>query len=269
MQYTFPRQRTNGDGHGPSSGASCLVWADLTRRLPASALFAEVAGVCRAMRVSEWSAAAGAVRAAAPLVLCVEFDRPQPSDLEPLGELTRRDPAVPVLMLTAHHSAELVMQALRVRVWDYLVKPVAPQELHGRITTLLERSRAGQERAQAAIRLPAQPTPGRRERRTAPAIAFIAANFHERVDLATAARVCHLSPSHFSRVFKREHGVTFSHYLVQYRIRRACDLLAAPGMLVKEVGFGVGFNDLAYFSRTFRRCVGVCPTQYQSGAPRH
>lgn len=192
MQYPFPGQRTNGDGHGRSSGPSCLVWADLTRRLPASALFAELAGVCRAM-----------------------------------------------------------------------------QELHGRITTLLERSRAGEERAHAAIRLPAQPTPDRRERRTAPAIAFIAANFHERVDLATAARVCHLSPSHFSRVFKREHGVTFSHYLVQYRIRRACDLLAAPGRSVKEVGFGVGFNDLAYFSRTFRRCVGVCPTQYQSGAPGH
>lgn len=267
MQYTFPRQRTNGDGHGRSSGAPCLVWADLTRRLPASALFAEVAGACRAMRVSEWSAVAGAVRAAAPLVLCVEFERPQPSDLEPLGEVTRSDPAVPVLMLTAHHTAELVMQALRMRVWDYLVKPVAPQELHGRITALLERSRAEQERAHEAIRLPAQTPPGRRDPRTAPAIALIAANFHERIDLAAAARACHLSPSHFSRVFKREHGVTFSHYLVQYRIRRACDLLAAPGVSVKEVGFGVGFNDLAYFSRTFRRCVGVCPTQYQSAAP--
>ena len=119
---------------------------------------------------------------------------------------------------------------------------------------------------QLELPLPARP-PGRRDRRTAPAIALIAASFHERVDLAAAARVCHLSPSHFSRVFKREHGVTFSRYLVQYRIRRACDLLAAPGVSVKAVGFGVGFNDLAYFSRTFRRCVGVCPTQYQSGAP--
>jgi len=119
---------------------------------------------------------------------------------------------------------------------------------------------------QLELPLPAR-SPGRRDRRTAPAIALIAANFHERIDLAAAARVCHLSSSHFSRVFKREHGVTFSHYVVQYRIRRACDLLAAPGVSVKEVGFGVGFNDLAYFSRTFRRCVGVCPTQYQSGAP--
>jgi AraC-like DNA-binding protein len=267
MQLELPRQRTNGEPRGQSSRAPCLVWADLTGGAPASGLFADLARVYRAMRMSEWSAVASAVRAAMPLVLCVEFDRPQPSDLEPLGELTRSDPTVPVLMLTARHSPELVMQALRVRVWDYLVKPVAVPELDGRITTLLEQSDAARERAHAAIRLPAQPPAGRRDQRTAPAIALIAVNFHERIDLAAAARACHLSPSHFSRVFKREHGVTFSHYVVQYRIRRACDLLAAPGVSVKEVGFGVGFNDLAYFSRTFRRCVGVCPTQYQSGAP--
>jgi AraC-like DNA-binding protein len=170
-------------------------------------------------------------------------------------------------MLTAHHSAELVLQALRVRVWDYLVKPVALPELRGRIATLLDRSCAERDAAREAIRLPAPPRQTRPALRSAPAIALIATNFRERVDLAAAARVCHLSPSHFGRVFKREHGVTFSRYLVQYRIRRACDLLAAPGVSVKEVGFGVGFNDLAYFSRTFRRCVGVCPTQYQSGAP--
>ncbi len=267
MQFEFPGPRTNSERHERRARAPCLVWADLTGGARASGLFAELARVYRAMRVSEWSAVASTIGAATPLVLCVEFDRPRPSDLEPLAELTRRDPTVPVLMLTAQHSAELVLQALRVRVWDYLVKPVALPELHGRITTLLGQSGAAQERTDEAIRVPASPPPSRRDQRTAPAIALIAANFHERVDLTAAARVCHLSPSHFSRMFKREHGVTFSRYLVQYRIRRACDLLVAPGVSVKEVGFGVGFNDLAYFSRTFRRCVGVCPTQYQSGSP--
>jgi AraC-like DNA-binding protein len=252
MQLELPRQRANGESHGQA--APCLVWADRTGRAPASGLFAELAASYRAMRVSEWSAVAGAVRAAAPLVLCVEFDHPEPADLKPLGELTRHDPAVPVLMLTAHDSPELVMEALRVRVWDYVLKPVAAPALRERIATLLERTDAPSRR----------PAP-----RTAPAVALVAASFHERIDLAAAARRCHLSPSHFSRLFKREHGVTFNRYLVEYRIRRACDLLAAPGRSVKEVGFGVGFNDLAYFSRAFRRCVGVCPTQYQAGAPRH
>jgi AraC-like DNA-binding protein len=257
MQLEIPGRRTSGERH---ARASCLVWADLTGRAPASGLFAALAARFRAMRVTEWSAVAAAVRAAAPLVLCVELDHPQPSDLEPLAELTRSDPAVPVLLLTAEHSPALVMQALQVRVWDFVLKPVAPQALHDRIATLLDQPRPARPS-------PAMPAAARPGQRTAPALALVAASFHERIELAAAARACHLSPSHFSRLFKREHGVTFSRYLVEYRIRRACDLLAAPGRSVKEVGFGVGFNDLAYFSRTFRRCVGVCPTQYQSGAP--
>jgi AraC-like DNA-binding protein len=264
MQLNPALQRANGEDRGRRAGAPCIVWADLTGRAAASGLFAALAEDCRALRVSDWSALAGAVRAAAPLALCVEFDHPRPADLERLGELTRSDPALPVLMLTAQDSPELVMQALRMRVWDYLVTPVTLPELCGRVTALFERARG--ERAREAVR------PRARDgavQRTAPAVALVAAGFHERVDLATAARACHLSPSHFSRMFRREHGVTFSHYLVQYRIRRACELLAAPGVSVKEVGFGVGFNDLAYFSRTFRRCVGVCPTQYQSRGLGH
>jgi FixJ family two-component response regulator len=209
MQLELPRQRTNGASQGQDSSAIRLVWADLTRRFPASQLFAQVACAYRAMRVSEWSAIADAVRAESPLVLCVEFDHPGPVDLKSLGTLTRRDPSLPVLMLTAHHSTDLVVQALRVRVWDYLVKPVSPQELHGRIATLAKRGNAREAHAPEAARPPAPAARGRRRRRTEPALGFIADNFHERVDLAAAARVCHLSPSHFSRVFKQEHGVTF------------------------------------------------------------
>jgi two-component system response regulator YesN len=49
-------------------------------------------------------------------------------------------------------------------------------------------------------------------------------------------------------------------------MERACERLAHPGALVKEVAYSVGFNDLSYFTRIFRRQFGVCPSAYQAGA---
>jgi len=261
MQHEMHHEATSDGGADRASPAARLLWLDRTRNESESALFARAAEARGALRLTDWQAVPSPGRGGAPFVLCAEFGCPLPSDLEPLGDITARNPALPVVMLTEGHSEALVIQALRMRVWDYLVKPVAWDELDRRITMLLARRR--QELARTADPITVRPEPIR-ERRTDAAIDYVAANFHERVDLAAAARLCHMSPSHFSRVFKGERGITFSRYLVEFRIRRACDLLAGPGKSVKEVGFGVGFNDLAYFSRTFRRRVGVCPTRYQA-----
>ena len=225
-----------------------LVWADFTRGGAASPLFAQAAERFGAMRVTEWSAIPATSGSPPPFVLCVEVDRMLPGELEPLRRITARSPSLPVLMLAGDHCDELVLEALRARVWDYLAKPVPWCELERRVTGFLDRT-------------PAQVP---REQRTASAIALVAERFRERVELDTAAQRCPMSASHFSRVFKREQGMTFSRYLLEYRIRRACDLLSEAHRSVKEVGFDVGFNDAAYFSRTFRRCVGMCPTEYQS-----
>ncbi len=41
---------------------------------------------------------------------------------------------------------------------------------------------------------------------------------------------------------------------------------AQPCGLAKEVAYPVGFNDLSYFTRAFKRQLGVCPSDYQAGA---
>ncbi len=77
-----------------------------------------------------------------------------------------------------------------------------------------------------------------------------------------------MSESEFSRVFKKEHGHTFCEYLLKFRISKACDSLVDPSVQVKTVAFEVGFNDLSYFARTFRRYTGVTPSTYQQGRVR-
>ena len=57
--------------------------------------------------------------------------------------------------------------------------------------------------------------------------------------------------------------MTFCEYLLKFRISKACESLSDPLVKVKTVAFEVGFNDLSYFARTFRRHTGVTPSTYQ------
>ncbi len=79
------------------------------------------------------------------------------------------------------------------------------------------------------------------------------------ISLADLARLCDLSPSHFSRAFKRATGRSPSMWLAEQRVSRAKDLLRRSDKTLAEVAYGCGFADQSHFTRTFSRHVGHSP----------
>jgi two-component system response regulator YesN len=99
--------------------------------------------------------------------------------------------------------------------------------------------------------------------KTGKAVAYIAQHFDEDLDRDALAELSHISPSEFSRAFRREQGTTFKHFLLQYRIAKARDFLAEPEMTVSQVAYAAGFSDASYFSRAFRQLAGMTASEYQ------
>jgi len=94
---------------------------------------------------------------------------------------------------------------------------------------------------------------------------YIEKNYMEPLTLDEVARKSGMSKYHFSRVFKAETGRSFSGYLNQKRIEAAKILMEYHDMNITEACFAVGFNDLSYFSRVFRKLEGVTPSSYRKG----
>ena len=75
--------------------------------------------------------------------------------------------------------------------------------------------------------------------------------------------IVNISPYYFSKIFKEDTGENFIEYLTNIRIEKAKELLSGSDYSMKEICAMVGYSDPNYFSRTFKKNVGVTPTEYK------
>lgn len=94
------------------------------------------------------------------------------------------------------------------------------------------------------------------------AIAYVADHYAGIESLSEVADYVNINTEYFCRLFKSETGVTFNNYLTSYRIQKAVELLTKTELKVYEVGEKVGYSNLSYFSRVFKKVTGVNPFFY-------
>jgi AraC-like DNA-binding protein len=84
------------------------------------------------------------------------------------------------------------------------------------------------------------------------------------LDVPALARIALTSEAHFIRTFKQTFGETPHRYLQRRRLERAMALLRETDRPVTEICLEVGFTSLGTFSRTFRRVIGMSPSDYRT-----
>lgn len=95
------------------------------------------------------------------------------------------------------------------------------------------------------------------------ALSHLERNIHREVNLENLARIAHMSPRSFLRVFHSATGTSPLAWVIDQRIHRACSLLRHSDRRVTEIAFDVGFNDSNYFTRQFRKHTGLSPRDYR------
>ena len=92
---------------------------------------------------------------------------------------------------------------------------------------------------------------------------YIDAHFDKDISLDDVSKVVNISPYYFSKIFKEESGLNFIEYLTNIRIDKAKNLLENSNLSIKEICVSCGYSDPNYFSRSFKKNVGVTPTEYK------
>lgn len=100
---------------------------------------------------------------------------------------------------------------------------------------------------------------------------YIDRNIRDGISLDQAAEYANMSSYYFSRVFKKITGVNFITYVTDCKIAVAQEMLVDTDMPVLSIAYELSYNEANYFSKAFKRKVGMTPTEYReahcSGEP--
>lgn len=77
------------------------------------------------------------------------------------------------------------------------------------------------------------------------------------------ARKVYISPYYLSHLFREELNITFLEYLTMVRMEEAKKLLKDTSLSIVAIASQVGYEDASYFSKVFKRYVGISPAQYR------
>lgn len=101
-----------------------------------------------------------------------------------------------------------------------------------------------------------------------PALEYIHDHYTEPCDAATLANLCHLSQTHFRRLFLSCMGSTPLQFVISTRIYQACILLVNTDEPVLTIAQAVGMASVSSFNRNFQQVMGMSPRQYRTTAHR-
>lgn len=95
------------------------------------------------------------------------------------------------------------------------------------------------------------------------ALHIIHNRFHSPITLKEAAELSALGERQFHRKFKSRTGMTFIEYVQSARIDEACRLLRTTDRKVADIASSVGYQDITFFNRLFRKKTGLSPREYR------
>ncbi|WP_261133952.1 helix-turn-helix domain-containing protein [Bacillus sp. Marseille-Q3570] len=95
------------------------------------------------------------------------------------------------------------------------------------------------------------------------AIYIIQEHYNDSLTLKGISDQVYLSPSYFSRLFKEETGKTLVEYLADVRVQKAKSMLRMSSLPIEVIANNVGFATSGYFATTFKRLVGITPSEYR------
>jgi YesN/AraC family two-component response regulator len=94
-------------------------------------------------------------------------------------------------------------------------------------------------------------------------VEYIQLHYSNDFSLSSLSSLCGLTPSYFSRVFKAKTGTPVFEYVNRVRVQKARALLKKTEMSIIEIAFAVGYNNVSFFNRYFRKLNRMSPREYR------
>ena len=188
-------------------------------------------------------------------IALLDIEMPGMNGIELAKLLREKNPYCIIIFITAYDRFDYAIEAMHIKAFDYLLKPWKEEKLKGLISEAIVNIKESslengvnenlQESQKSAIKK------------------YIKENYKRDISAGDVAGILGYSDVYFSKIFKQLFDDTFINYLTRVRIDKAKVLLKDVSFNIKEVGASVGYTDSNYFTKVFKRSVGMSPSEYR------
>jgi AraC-like DNA-binding protein len=95
------------------------------------------------------------------------------------------------------------------------------------------------------------------------AMEYVAKHFQEKITISTLAELCHLSETHFRRIFSQTMNISPQAYINRIRIEAVCKLLHTTNKPISEIAIKCGFITPSTLNRNFKEITGMTPVLFR------
>lgn len=168
-----------------------------------------------------------------------------------------------IIIISAYDEFTYAHRAIKANVEDYLLKPVRPkyviEAIEKNIAQLDKKISIDMDVIKANIKDDYETINKIMDK----VMIYISNNIKKNITLEEISKYVNMSPSYFSRTFKKEIGMNYTTYLMNKKMEVAKKLLADTTIPVNNIALELSYKEANYFSKVFRRHVGKTPTAYR------
>jgi YesN/AraC family two-component response regulator len=221
-----------------------------------------------------------------PDLIFTDIRMPGLDGLQMIARLREMKLPCKVIILTGFRDFEYAQEAIRQGAFRFLLKPVRTEDLILAITEAVKEIKSARSKDEifnnlekrvkeyygieqsepeaASEREKSGEGSGNPKYLVGKALAYIKANYAGDLNLRTVADEIYVSTWYLSKLLKKETGDNFINILNQIRVENAKKLLLDPKYKIYEIANAVGFTDVPYFTKTFKKVTGQTPMEYKN-----
>lgn len=189
-----------------------------------------------------------------PDIVIMDINIPIMNGLKVIQAAKAKYPSMGFIIVSGYDDFSYCRQALRLRITDYILKPVDYEEFG----TCIDNLRISMY--ENTMEDSSEETEGRT---ITGIIRYLQNHLDEDISLSVLADEFHLNSQYISQLFKSEVGVGFLTYLTNIRMENARKLLVSTSLPISEISSRCGYADYRVFTKVFKKNEGITPSQYR------
>lgn len=197
-----------------------------------------------------------------PDLVITDIRMPVMDGITLIKKIRENYPLIDFIIISGYSDFEYTKSAIQLKVSEYLLKPVDTEELK----VALLKIRNAYKLQQSAFEDIFNPSTTRNTPAQIASILkdYISIHYCLDINLNLIAGNMNYSSSYLTKIFDKQFNQSPSKFLISLRMQKAQQLLLHnPELSIRQIGESVGYHDQGYFSRIFKKQVGLSPLEYR------